>query len=306
MTRRILLVVGLALVAIIAIYSVELASPKRDYFVERAGRIDDARVVATRVDRGYSETLHLVSTSGLEVDLRVSRPAGEITGRLPVLILVGGHQTGKDAVDLVGTPEGMVFAAIDYPYAGSQSIDGLWQSVRAVPQIQRAFIDTPPALSLALSWLLEQPWVDPGRIELVGVSLGVPFAAAAGGVDERFSRVWLIHGGADNVSWVRHAGRKAIPNDTLRGIVARAALFLVYGRSLEASDWIPEIAPRPLIVIAAQNDDYVPPESQAPFIAAAEGDHVELIWTEGLHIQPKRTDELNQLLEIVLARVRAE
>ena len=158
----------------------------------------------------------------------------------------------------------------------------------------------------ALSWLLEQPWVDPERVELVGVSLGVPFAAAAGGVDERFSRVWLIHGGADNVAWVKHVARKDVPNDLLRGIVARTALFLVYSSSLEARDWIAEIAPRPLIVIAARDDDFVPPEAQAPFIVAAESEHVELIWTEGLHVQPKRTDELNQLLDIVLSRVAAE
>ena len=306
MIRRILLFVGLAFVTVVVIYAIELASSKRDYFVERAGHIDAVRVIETRIDQGRSDTLHLVADTGLEVDMRVLRPAGEIEGRLPVLILVGGHQTGKDAVDLVGAPTNMVFAAIDYPNAEGTVINGFWQAMEAIPRIQSVFVDTPPALSLALSWLLDQPWVDPDRVELIGVSLGVPFAAAAGGVDERFSRVWLIHGGADNVSWVKHMGRKAIPNETLRGIVARAALFLVYNESLEARDWIPEIAPRPLVVIAARNDDFVPPEAQAPFIAAAKQDHVELIWTEGLHIQPKRTDELNQLLEIVLARVRAE
>ena len=263
-------------------------------------------MLETLADGRSGETLRLLSTTGLEIDMRVLRPAGEITGKLPVLILVGGHTTGKDAVDLVGAPDGMAFAAIDYPYAGGKLEESFWEVIRAIPRIQDAFIDTPPGLSLALSYLLEQPWADPDRVELVGVSLGVPFAAAAGGVDERFSRVWLIHGGADNVAWVRHVGRKAVPNELARNVVARTALFLVYSNSLEARDWIPEIAPRPLIVIAARDDDLVPPDAQAPFIAAAESEHVELIWTEGLHIQPKRTDELNQLLDIVLTRVAAE
>ena len=38
----------------------------------------------------------------------------------------------------------------------------------------------------------------------------------AGALDQRFSRVWLMHGGGDNVSWVSHAGRKHIENETLR------------------------------------------------------------------------------------------
>jgi fermentation-respiration switch protein FrsA (DUF1100 family) len=302
MIRRIVLIAGLLLVAAAALYCAELALPKRDYFAERTGRLQEERLVETTVTTSRSDTVHLVSSTGLEVDMRVRRPAAA-HGKLPVVVLIGGHQTGKDAVDLVGTPAGVAFAAIDYPYPGDTVIEGFVAILRAVPRIQKAFIDTPPALSLALEWLLRQPWVDTGRVELVGVSLGVPFAAAAGAVDTRFSRVWLIHGGGDNQSWVEHAGRKSIPNDGLRRIVARAALFLVYGRSLETRDWIPEIAPRPVIVIAARDDDFVPPEAQAPFVKAAESDHVELIWTEGLHIGPERKAELQQLLDIVLARV---
>ncbi len=84
---------------------------------------------------------------------------------LPVLVLIGGHLTGKDAVDLVGKPVGIAFAAIDYPYPGDTVIAGFGATIRAIPRIQRAFIDTPPALSLALEWLLQQSWADPRRIE---------------------------------------------------------------------------------------------------------------------------------------------
>lgn len=306
MRRRIFLVAALVLAGAVALYALELASSKRDHFIERAGTLSEARSIETHIGASRSDTLRLVASSGLEIDMRVRRPAGEISSRLPAVILIGGQNTGKDAVDLVGHPDAIVFAAIDYPYAGGTVEGGFWPAIGAIPGIQDAFIDTPPGLSLALTWLLDQPWVDPERVELVGVSLGVPFAAAAGGVDKRFGRVWLIHGGADNLAWVRHAGRKAVPNELLRGFVARAALFLVYGQSFDTREWIAEIAPRPVIVVAARNDDFVPPEARAPFIAAATSDHVELIWTEGLHIQPKRTGELNQLLDIVLTRVASD
>lgn len=305
MKRRILLTSLALTAALIALYCVRLGSSQRDYFIDRAGSPVQIELSATQRPDGISESVSLLSSSGLRVDLRTLRPNPTAGERLPVLVLLGGHRTGRNAVDLVGEPGGIAFAAIDYPYHASHRLDGFWESLAAVPAIQQAFRDTPPALSLTLSWLLQQPWVDPQRVELVGVSLGVPFAAAAGAVDKRFSRVWLLHGGADNQSWVEHAGRRNIGNDTLRRATAAAALFLVYGRSLDTRDWLPEIAPRPLIVVAARGDDFVPPAAQAPFIEAARNGTAELIWTDGRHIQPNRVDELRQLLDIVRSRVTA-
>jgi predicted dienelactone hydrolase len=283
-------------------YDVYLGVPRHDYFIERAGDVVSAQNRTFSDSAGQHAQLRLVSSTGLAVDARILRPAdgGE---RLPVLLLVGGHRTGKDAVERVGRASDIAFAAIDYPYTGEASPDGLWQSLATVPHIQRAFIDTPPALSLVVDWLLEQPWVDPERIELVGASLGVPFAAAAGAVDTRVSRIWLLHGGGDNLSWVAHAGRKHIENTTLRRLAARFALFMVHGASFDTPRMVRESAPRSVILVAAHDDDYVPPEAQAPLIELAKEDHVELIWTEGQHIRSDRDDELQQLLDIVLRRV---
>jgi fermentation-respiration switch protein FrsA (DUF1100 family) len=303
MKRRVLwLIPGVLLVTIVA-YSIYLAFPRYDYFLERTGTLVDATVIEEQreIDRSY--TVHLESSTGLKVDMRVLRPEVDVTDKLPLLLVLGGQATGKDAIDLVGTADGIAFAAIDYPYDGSDDLDGFWKSVAAIPDVQKAFLDTPPAVSLAVSWLLQQDWVDPERVELAGVSLGVPFATAAGALDERFGRVWMLHGGGDNVSWVSHNARRHIDNKVLRHLTARTVLFIVHGRSFETQHWIPEIAPRPVIIVAAKNDDFVPRESQEPLIEAARLDHVELIWTEGRHIGTNRGDELKQLLIIVRDRI---
>jgi len=217
---------------------------------------------------------------------------------------MGGEGTGKDAVDLVGAPKGVAYLALDYPYEGDQELDAFWESLTAIPGIQQAFLDSPPAMSLALDWALQQAWVDSENIELVGASLGVPFTAVAGALDTRFTRVWLLHGGAENVPWVMHVGKRYVENEFLRGLLARGALLLVYGNSFEALDWIPEIAPRPLVIVAAKDDDFVPPEAQQPFVeAAAASEHIEIVWTDGRHIRPTRREELQQLLDIVLSRI---
>jgi cephalosporin-C deacetylase-like acetyl esterase len=303
MIRRIItLVLGLTLV-VVAAYSIYLAVPRYDYFLERSGTLVEAEVIEEQREFDRSYSVHLKSSTGLEVDMRVLRPEVDVTEKLPVVVVLGGQETGKDAIDLVGPADGIVFAAIDYPYDGSQDLDGFWKSVYAIPAVQRAFLDSPPAVSLALSWLLQQDYIDADKAELAGVSLGVPFATAAGALDERFSRVWMLHGGGDNVSWVSHNARRHIDNVVLRHLTARTVLFIVHGRSFETQRWIPEIAPRPVIIVAAKNDDYVPPEAQKPLVNAARADHVELIWTEGRHIGPSRGDELEQLLIIVRDRI---
>jgi len=303
MIRRIAtLTLGLLLVAISA-YSIYLAAPRDDYFLERIGTLVDAEVIEEQRTTDRSYTVRLKSSTGLEVDMRVLRPEVDVTQKLPLVLILGGQATGKDAIDLVGNADGIAFAAIDYPYDGSQDLDGFWKSVYAIPAVQRAFLDSPPAVSLALTWLLQQEWIDPGRAELAGVSLGVPFATAAGALDKRFSRVWMLHGGGDNVSWVSHNARRHIDNDVLRRLTARTALFIVHGRSFDTRRWIPEIAPRPLVIVATRNDDYVPPEAQEPLIEAARLEHVELIWTEGRHVGPNRGYELQQLLIIVRDRI---
>ena len=302
--RRILLI-ALLLVAVAAgLYWLELAIPKRDYFIERRGTLVSADVSEASSNGVVQELLRLESSSGLVVRMRVVRPETAPGQTLPVIIVMGGEGTGKDAVDLVGAPQGVAYVALDYPYEGDQELDAFWESLAAIPGIQQAFLDSPPAMSLAVDWAEQQDWFDTGKVELVGASLGVPFTAVAGAVDQRFTRVWLLHGGAENVPWVMHVGRRYVENEFLRGLLARAALLLVYGNSFETLDWIPQIAPRPLIVVAARDDDFVPPEAQQPFVAAAEAsEHIEIVWTEGRHIRPTRREELQQLLDIVLGRI---
>lgn len=306
MRRRVFGILGIVLIIAIGACSVDLATTKNRHFNERAGVLTDYRAVKKNTDLGISESVTLHSSTGLTVELRTLRPAVAHKRRLPIIITVGGYRTGKNAVDLVADVDGVAYVAIDYPYDGSRDLNGISHIAAAMPRIRRAFLDTPPALSLTLTWLLEQEWADPDRVELVGVSLGVPFAAAAGAVDSRFSRVWLIHGGADNHSWVEHAGREAIANPFLRSAFARTLLFWVYGNSFDTSARMREIAPRPVIVVAAADDDFVPSDAQQPFIDAAERNELELIWTEGLHVNRKRPDVVAQLFSIVLERIRNE
>jgi len=271
-------------------------------FIRRRGKVASVQVTPGDAPGGafLSAAVRITANTGLSVDFRMLRPAGP-TQPLPLVLILGGHETGRDAVDLVGDPGPMVVAALDYPYQGPAKPRG-WRILSSIPAIQRGLLDTPPAVSLALDWLVDQPEVDRTRVELVGASLGVPFAAVAGALDPRFRRVWLIHGAADNRSLLEHNLRSRIASGWLRAGAANLLYLLAYGPTLEPARWVPRIAPRPVVIIGAADDERLPREKVEQLYATA-GEPKELLWTQGRHIEPGRPEVLRQLLEVVRTRV---
>ena len=307
--RRLLRIAGwltVIVVVLAGLYYLELTSDKSDYYAERHGTLIAAEAEPAEPDEKnrWFQDATLTSSSGLVVQLRVQLPPQRDGERVPVVLLLGGTRTGKLAVDLVRHKAPVAFAAIEYPYLGPNKIKGVRESLQAVPEIQRGVLDTPPALMLALDWLVQQPWADPARVELVGISLGVPFVAAAGANDERFSRVWFFHGGADNLAWTEFALRARVENEFVRWTAARVLLLLAYGNTLNTLESMDEIAPRPMIVVAARNDEFVP--LAASLGSIADPGKAEVVWTEGPHVKPKRQDVLNELVRIMFARLEVD
>lgn len=278
------------------------AWPKHAYFGARRATLSGIEPQPVQAEAGgfVSQAVRVRGDNGLVVDLRVLRPTDD-TVRRPLVVVLGGHRTGRDAVDLLGAPGPVVVAALDYPYDGPERPRGWQQSLATIPAARRALLDTPPAVLLALDWLVTQPGVDPAQVELVGVSLGVPFAAVAGALDPRIRRVWLVHGGAGNREMLTHNLRSKVSSEFLRGLAGWLAYLLAHGPTLEAEYWTPRIAPRPVIIIGARADRRLPPELVVRLHAAA-GEPKELIWMEGGHVD-RQPDAVRRLMKLVLARL---
>ncbi|MFU8820008.1 MAG: hypothetical protein ACNA8G_00505 [Gammaproteobacteria bacterium] len=297
-----LLAVFVVALVLSALWVADHARPRHEEFVERRGTLASVEPGEIALEPGgfTSQAVRLASDSGLSVDTRVLRPAAQ-DAPLPVFVMLAGHRTGRDAVKLVGNPGRAIMVAIDYPYHGPVEIDSAASFFRGIRAIQDALLDTPPAASLVLDWLATQPWADTGRAELVGVSFGVPFGAVAGALDARFNRVWLIHGGAGNRGWIEHNLGERIPQDWLRPLVASLVHLLVYGNSFDTEAWVARIAPRPVVVIGARDDERLP-EHKVKRLYAAARQPKALLWTEGGHVDPRRPDLVQALLEIVRSR----
>lgn len=303
---RIAAALGAILVAAAGAWLAGHAIPKSETFTSRRGPVAEVSTGPEVVmpDGSLNQFVQLTSSTGLAVDLRVLRPGGPPVPR-PLVVLLAGHRTGRDAVDVVGHPGGIVMAALDYPYRGPEKPRGWSESLRAIPAIQRGLLDTPPAVSVALDWLLTQPWVDPEQVELMGVSLGVPFAAVAGALDDRFRRVWLVHGGIDNRAWLANRLERRIPNPIARQSAATLLHLLAYGESFRPSRWVPRIAPRMVVVVGADADEQMPRTSVEQLFELAR-EPKELLWSKGGHVDTDRPEIIRQILELARSRIEPQ
>lgn len=276
-------------------------------FDARRSALESVREFPATLDGDTREQeVHLVATSGLGVEMAIRRPATDepVAVRRPLFIVLGGAVRGKDAGKLIGDTRGAIFASIKYPYDGNLKVKGAVEVLQQVPAIRRAFYDTPPAVQLALDYLLSRPDVDSTRIEMVGASFGAPFAAIAAARDTRITRLWLAHGGGDSYALLEHNLQRDIPNATLRAPLAHLANVLVSGPRFTPEAWVGRVAPRPVIMLNATDDEQIP-RSSVDLLYAAAGDPKELVWLPGKHMQGNRPEVIEQLINAMVTRILA-
>ena len=235
------------------------------------------------------------------MELAVRKAAQDSGRRLPLAVILGGHYTGKAAVKLLDDMPGVVVAAISYPYEGEPRPDAL-TFIKNIPSIRRAFFDTPPAVSLALDYLLSRPDVDSTSVEGVGVSLGAPFICIAGALDQRLTRVWAVHGSGGSYAPLEISMRRTIKFAPLRVVAAGLSTMIINGPDMDPVNWVPKISPRPFIMINASDDERLPRENVDALYKAARHPK-EIIWMEGKHVRARR-EIVKQLVDVVVQRMR--
>jgi dienelactone hydrolase len=243
--------------------------------------------------------VRLRAASGLEVDLTIKRPIAtdDKKARRPLAVVLGGHRRGRNAVQFIPDAGGMIVAALSYPYAGEPRPDAL-EFVKDIPNIRQAFLDTPPAIMLALDYLLEQPDVDPSWIELVGVSLGGPFVTIAAALDRRISRVWVVHGSAGSYGPLEVSMRREIPVPGVRHAAA-ALSALIINPSLAPEHWVHRVAPRPFVMVNARGDERMPRELVERLFDGAR-EPKTIVWLPGGHVRSNAAI-LKPLVDTVVA-----
>lgn len=198
---------------------------------------------------------------------RLRRPAVTEPGeRLPAVLVAGGLRTGRDAATVIGNGFRGISFACDYPWSdpGRGSTAAF---LLRLPRTRAAIVATPDAHAIAAAYLISRPDVDSTRLAAAGVSLGVPTIAAWAAADERPRAVALLYGGGRldlllERSLVRHVKWGAVRAATGR-------LFAWLLAPLDPARNVAAIAPRPVLIVTAVEDQRIPPESFAELVAAA-------------------------------------
>jgi dienelactone hydrolase len=257
-------------------------------------------VLDTREAGNYrDEHVRVRSTSGLAVELTVRAPlaAAPDAPRRPLFLILGGRRTGRESAAVLEDTRGTIAVGLEYPYDGPHDLRG-FAVIRHVPAIRRAVLDAAPAALLALDYLCARPDVDATRVELVGASFGAPFAVIAAALDPRVTRLWLLHAGAPPYELLEANLEQDVPFAPARAAVAALANLLGSGPRLDPARWVREVAPRPVIMINALEDERIPRHAALTLFAAAR-DPKELHWLPGMHVQRDRRELLDHLVQTV-------
>lgn len=270
-------------------------------FQVRKGSLQHVEITRTwtSATAEFSEVT-LTASSGLQAQLTVSRPAGVKEAR-PLVILMGGYRTGRHAAELIKDSHGIVLASIAYPYHGNEARDDLG-FLRNVTAMREAVLDTPPVVLLVLDYLAAQDYVDKSRIELAGVSFGAFLASVPGALDQRFRRVWLIHGAGDPAAVFDHFTVNKIKSRPLRWLLTRGFALLIQAHHMKPERWVGKISPRPVMIVHARNDISFPKQSIDALHVALQEPY-EIIWLGKEHIGAGSQEIIQQLTDLIYQHI---
>jgi hypothetical protein len=204
-------------------------------------------------------------------------------------------------VDILPDTRGVAVAALSYPFGTIPHRDGLALAL-ALPGIQRGILDTPPAVMLAIDYLLGRPDLNPGRLELAGISFGAFLAAVPTALDPRIERLWLIHGAGDPGGVIEAGLRERVPLRPLRVAVARLLAGIAGAHHLSPELWVGDVSPRPLIVVNATEDSALT-GSAVDALHAALRAPFEILWSPGDHVHPKRPETIDYITGLLFGRI---
>ncbi len=292
MKRRLLISFLALAILMLAVYITGEIYRSVDYtgrFLERRGRLVETGEYLVGESEGHRLfEVTLESSTGVRTNGFLRVPAEE-GGLRPAFLILGGLRTGRKTLEYIHNTRGIVLLALDYPYEGKMSRMSTLEFIGSVPRIRRAVIDTAPAVMTAVDYLLERDDVDPGRIIVIGGSLGTFFIPAHAAIDDRPAAAVIIYGAGDIQSIL------GASHDIPRWLAKPAGwLGAVLVSPVEPMKYIGDISPRPLLMISSTQDPRIP-ERCSRLLHEAAGEPKTVKWIDAGHVSIQE-EEFHRLI----------
>ncbi len=174
------------------------------------------RPINVRLPSRYITGSPVVDTILLYYHPATAHPDIAVNGLSPAVILIGSigdneHDPLMDKLARSIAARGIACATLDLPYHGGRrpsdkAKDGAndhFTSANASVDAA-AVAQSASDVQTTLTWLAQQPGVDPNRLGFVGVSLGAIIGHLAMGLDSRLKAGVLMLGGGDLIDFAKH------------------------------------------------------------------------------------------------------
>lgn len=222
---------------------------------------------------------------------------------VPVVVVLGGLSGASRSIrrigELAGDPGPNAFIGYDWPLP--RDAPPLHEMALRLPALRRAVLSVPGQVDAILSWASGQRWADPGRVSLLGFSLGAFVAPAALRlVEERGGAVrWTVLGYAGAPIGAVVAGHPGVRPRWLAGAAGAAADLLLH--PLEPAIHLPRVRGR-FLVLRAGSDRLVAAGAAERYAALVPEPHT-LVVVDGDHMGVG--GERRKLLEKVVGLSRS-
>ncbi len=221
-----------------------------------------------------------------------------VAGPMPAVLLMHGSGGDKDVNYIHGLSEGLVqrgfiTLSIDAQYRGDRVRPGRVNDIKPDSFTWRdAWVQTVIDLRRAVDYLETRPEVDKSRIGYLGVSMGGILGGILGGVEERVACFALVVPGGGFVELAKNVDK--FPN--LKAHWPIQVTPEVLKRVEEIANvadpiyFVGRILPRPLMIVVAKQDELIPPEASAAFVAASHADEATQVRrVNSGHVPPTQT-----------------
>lgn len=202
------------------------------------------------------------------------------TPPLSAIILFTGFQTGGEAVNLVGVPEHSIYVGFQYPWpigGKENSIVWDWHRMEVIPVL----------MAVGMSWLHEQTFINPDKINVVNVSFGTLFYPLAQRIlnDVNIYPKTIVFGyGGAEISEVIGNELKAKVNPfelELAKVLIRTQTWFI-----EPKYHLPHLR-GPFLIVNGESDT-VFPEASKELLINKLPDPKKIVTLPGAHIQPDK------------------
>jgi pimeloyl-ACP methyl ester carboxylesterase len=189
------------------------------------------------------------------IRVTTSRPAEAVPHPLPLVFILAGLRTGRDALAVVDVHGPNLLVGYEYPY----SQETWYESAKLdqLPAIRKAVLDVPAQVVRMAAWLAMDRSVDRARTSLLGYSFGAMFVPAVQRLAEAqgtpFHGLVLAYGGADIQSLLDH--NINLRYRSLRRLLAWLGATVLH--PMEAEHHLPHVSGR-FLLIRGELDQKIP------------------------------------------------